>query len=978
MAVGFFKCSENWSCRVFSGSSDIMDKERGEGLMNITEKLAKYRAKYQPLAFWSWNAKLDVEELRKQIRWMKEEGMGGFFMHARSGLQTEYLSDEWMNCIRACAEEAESLGMEAWLYDENGWPSGFVGGKLLEKETNRDQYIDSVFGTLDEKADVSYRLDQDRLIRMREGENYQGECLNLYIRYSDSTVDILNPEVTEQFITETHQKYQELFGEQFSQKIRGFFTDEPQYYRWKTPYTPMIAELFEKEYHEDILDELGLLFVEKENYRSFRYRYWRGMQKLMLTHFAKKIYDWCEERQVRFTGHFIEERALGFQIMCCGGVMPFYEYEHIPGIDWLNRVTDNELPPRQVASVACQMGRKQVITETFAGCGWHATPTQLRRIAGFQFANGVNMVCHHLVPYSERGQRKRDYPTHFTRLNPWVKENFCKFNDYLTNLGCILGEAQEPVNVAVLHPIRSAYFDYKREDPQKYIMELEQSLSRTLRILSSRGIAYHFLDETLLEEHGFVDGTRIGCGRCSYDYLVLPKMYTMGKETGRLLAKYVANGGKVLLLEDVPQYLEGELYDYAYLRTNCTLEEIMEAQPYHVKNFDTELYYTYRILDGKPLLFVQNASAEKKYIQEFSFADGSCSFTSLDPVSLKKKKLPCTVSLQPEESLLLLPEICEIGNEEKVTKKEFKFTKAKIDFAENYMTIDQVSCSKDGKTYTKPILVYELFQQLLSERYEGSLWLRFSFKVQTLPESISLISEYKTARKQWINGQELTFENRWEEDADFRMADIAKLVKVGTNHYEVQLDWFQSEKTYYALFGENVTESLKNCIVYDSELEAVYICGRFGVYSNSGFVPCGDKWEYAEDFYIGDVPETVTEPVTEGLPFFRGTFRIHQDMWLDSERVVLQLPGNYLFAKVWVNGQQAGEAFFEREIDISPYICKGNNKVIVEYTIGNQNFFGPLHLEDTNRFIGPGSFEEYTYPRKQGEPYIYKFQRFWW
>ncbi len=945
--------------------------------MDIMEKLTEHRKKYRPVPFWSWNDRLDIEELKKQIRWMREAGMGGFFMHARSGLQTEYLSEEWMQCIRACAKEAECLGMDAWIYDENGWPSGFVGGKLLEKESNRDQYIDYAFGQLDEEADVSYCVDGEKLIRIQRGEKSNGECLNLYIRISDSTVDILNSEVTEQFLTLTHQKYQELFGEEFSQKIKGFFTDEPQYYRWKTPYTPMIAGLFKEEYHEDILDELGLLFVEKENYRTFRYRYWCGMQKLMLTHFAKKIYDWCEERQVRFTGHFIEERALGFQIMCCGGVMPFYEYEHIPGIDWLNRVTDNELPPRQVASVACQMGRKQVLTETFAGCGWNATPAQLRRIAGFQFANGVNMVCHHLVPYSERGQRKRDYPTHFTKLNPWVKEEFCKFNDYLTNLGCILAEAKEPVNVAVLHPIRSAYFDYKRENPQKFIMELEESFSRVLRTFSSRGIAYHLLDETLLERHGFVKETQIGCGKCSYDYLVLPKMYTMGKETERLLAQYVANGGKVLLLEGVPRYLEGELFDYKYLRSNCTLEEIMASQPFGVGNFDTELYYAYRILDGKPLMFVQNASSERSYVQSFWFADGSRSFTAFNPVSMKEKKLPLTVSLNPDEALLLFPEVCEVCDEEKSTNIELKFSETKVDFEENYMTIDQVSYSKDGETYSEPMLVYELFQQLLKERYQGALWLRFSFEIQTLPESISLISEYKAAGAQWMNGQELNFTSDWEEDRNFQMADITGFVKIGRNSYEVQLDWYQSEKTYYALFGENVTESLKNCIVYDSELEAVYLCGRFGVYGTSGFVSCDANWACAENFYIGKVPEKLTELVTDGFPFFRGTFKIYQDIRIDSNSVVLQLPGNYLTAKVWVNGQKTGEVFFEREIDISPYVCRGNNKVVVEYTIGNQNFFGPLHLEDVNRFIGPGSFEEYTYPREQGEPYVYKFQRFW-
>lgn len=33
--------------------------------------------------------------------------------------------------------------MDAYAYDENGWPSGFVGGKLLEDIKNHDKYIEN-------------------------------------------------------------------------------------------------------------------------------------------------------------------------------------------------------------------------------------------------------------------------------------------------------------------------------------------------------------------------------------------------------------------------------------------------------------------------------------------------------------------------------------------------------------------------------------------------------------------------------------------------------------------------------------------------------------------------------------------------------------------------------------------------------------------------------------------------------------------
>ncbi|MBR4013371.1 MAG: hypothetical protein IKJ00_03655, partial [Clostridia bacterium] len=105
----------------------------------ITELIARDAPLHASIPFWSWNDKLEDGELRRQIQNMKELGMRGFFMHARGGLETEYMSDEWFHAIKVCIDEARRLGLEAWAYDENGWPSGFAGGELLKDKKNQAQ-----------------------------------------------------------------------------------------------------------------------------------------------------------------------------------------------------------------------------------------------------------------------------------------------------------------------------------------------------------------------------------------------------------------------------------------------------------------------------------------------------------------------------------------------------------------------------------------------------------------------------------------------------------------------------------------------------------------------------------------------------------------------------------------------------------------------------------------------------------------------
>src|SRR5690348_6060188 len=84
----------------------------------------EYRAK----PFWAWNDHLKEEEIRRQIRVFQEMGFGGYFMHSRVGLKTTYLGEEWFRMIEAGIDEGRKKGMEAWLYDEDRWPSGLAGG----------------------------------------------------------------------------------------------------------------------------------------------------------------------------------------------------------------------------------------------------------------------------------------------------------------------------------------------------------------------------------------------------------------------------------------------------------------------------------------------------------------------------------------------------------------------------------------------------------------------------------------------------------------------------------------------------------------------------------------------------------------------------------------------------------------------------------------------------------------------------------
>lgn len=944
-------------------------------LQAIVQQLQKPLDDYKSVPFWSWNTKLEKDRLCEQIDDMKAWEMGGYFMHAREGLKTEYLSDEWMRCVEACVEHGKAVGMDSWLYDENGYPSGFAGGKLLENEADRDKYILHTVGAFDAEATVSYRMDAQRLVRVSSAED-GAEYLNLYIRTSVDTADILNPDVVRRFLELTHEKYKAYFGGDLRGKLRGVFTDEPQYCRGHLPYTEQMAVYYREQFDEDILDGLGLLVVEKEGYRAFRYRYWYGMQKLMLESFAQQVYGWCEQNGMELTGHYVEEATVAWQLMCGGGVMPFYEFEHIPGIDWLARDTNNELSQRQVVSVAAQTGKKRILTESFGCCGWQVTPLELKRIVDFQFVAGVNLLCQHLFPVEECGQRKRDHPAHFSAFNPWVPAEFAAFNRYVKRLSYLIAESTEPVNVAMLHPLRSAYFDYQRYAPDNGIGALDRHLQESCRMLSAAGVNYHFLDETVLARHGFVEGDRIGCGCCAYDYLVLPHIVTMDASTEALLRQYVQGGGKVLMLGDVPSYIEATPADYGWLQSNVTFEELLAAQPCRMLDRDTELYQTYRVLGDTPFAFIQNASKSETYTQTLQLAENVRSFVRLDLLTLQTDAVGMTVTLRPGESAVLFPCDRPAPEQKELPTVTLPKAPATLSFEQNSFIVDYVSYSTDGVQYSAPMPCIGMFQKLLEHRYEGDIWFKFTADIRHRPHKLVLCAEKCAAPEYRFNGQPITFTGHLPSEPQFLTADVTALAQEGVNEFTYKLHWHENEDVYFALFGENVTESLRNKIVYDSEIEPVYLYGDFGVYTATGYTDAGEGYVYGDHFYLDVAPTAVTEPVTEGLPFFAGKLTLTQTVTLADPAVQLQVDGNWPVAYVRVNGHDAGKLLFTNRVDISPYAVAGDNQIEVTYIVSNRNLLGPHHpVSGARGYISPSLFElRGTWKDGYSEAYVDRYE----
>ncbi len=953
--------------------------------MDIRELLKRNLTEYESIPFWSWNDELQPEELRRQIRLMKQAGIGGFFMHARGGLTTPYLGEDWMKATAACIDEAEKQGMDAWCYDENGWPSGFAGMKLLEDEANWEHFITcETKDAFDESALAVYVVEEGHIRRVRGEQPGAAAYVTVYEKKNSSVVDILNPDIVRKFIDETHEKYYARFGEAFGKPMLGFFTDEPQFFRWDTAYTPVALAAYRAQYGEDLLDQLGALFVDCAESDRLRFRYWKLMNRLYTENFAKQIYDWCDAHNCQLTGHTIEERNLFGQMMCTAGVMPFYEYEHKPGMDWLGRAIYTEAAPRQVSSVAQQLGKKHVLTETFACAGWDVTPIELKRIAEWQYVNGVNQMCQHLYPYSIRGQRKRDYPAFYSEHNTWTKpEEFKHFNDYFTALGYMLAESREEAPVAVIHPIHSAYFTFKRNDPHS-CDGLNARFEALIEALGRANIGHHYIDETLLAEHGRVEGHRLILGQCAYSAVVLPEMDGLDGATAALLKEYMKNGGRLYLQGKAPHLVDGEEADLSFLKGNTAFDEL--ASPlYAISAPGTEVRSTFRHADFGDFLYAVNLSDEATFAVTYRFAAQGAKLFDLEtrqfrPLCFERTAEGICVpfTFAPGQSVVIMLDDQAESAAPEAPVAAWRSLPLEAEIAardENTLTLDTAALSFDGRTWTEPLPIMAVSDRLLRGKKDRAVWLKYAFTVSEKPAALRLESERMGARRVLLNGEALRLTDRGSFDPAFVSADILPLIRVGENELVYEIDYHQSEEVYRVFNGvyyehSDGTESLINCLSYLTDIEAVYLRGDFSV-KTGGFEPGERNTLLAEGgFAIGKPARqaAANELAEAGYPFFGGqmTLRFRFD-GAGTERH-LRLNGRFTLAKVSLNGGPRQTLMFGHTANVEGQVKQGENTLEVTLYSSYRNVFGPFHWAASPEplSVSPDLFSGYGTWREDG------------
>ena len=164
-------------------------------------------AQWRGKPFWAWNGRLEKDELLRQLGLFQEMGMGGIFMHSRVGLQTEYLGEQWFDLTNAVADSAARMGLDAYLYDEDRWPSGTAGGMVTRDHPElRMNFVelftlpaeefrwdsDSIVAAFACNLDGVDYSDLVRLSRDSDPSQYKGKTILKFLHRTRSCTDVYN------------------------------------------------------------------------------------------------------------------------------------------------------------------------------------------------------------------------------------------------------------------------------------------------------------------------------------------------------------------------------------------------------------------------------------------------------------------------------------------------------------------------------------------------------------------------------------------------------------------------------------------------------------------------------------------------------------------------------------------------------------------------------------------------------------------
>jgi hypothetical protein len=322
---------------------------------------------------------------------MAAAGIGGveLFMQRDGYLE----SDEAWDNVRKNIEAANQAGLRVWMADDNGYPSGTAGGRVVASDPafearclvrvtrdgngagpfdislpdGADKFVHAFLYPL---VDGQPALDRGQPVAVRDdlvaGEGVEGPWRVWAFALQNATVgsqqsktavqfkhtagypNLLDPAAMETFVSLTHEEYARRFGP-LPGRIEAFVTNEPNIFSsWYThrppqrpggtvflPWSAELPGIFRERHGYDLLPLLPAIYEggDDASARLVRRHFYETVGAALAENYSKRIAAAAEQSGTLAAGHPLLEENMLHHVILYGDFFRFVEPMDIPSYD---------------------------------------------------------------------------------------------------------------------------------------------------------------------------------------------------------------------------------------------------------------------------------------------------------------------------------------------------------------------------------------------------------------------------------------------------------------------------------------------------------------------------------------------------------------------------------------------------------------------------------------------------------------------
>jgi hypothetical protein len=486
--------------------------------------------------WWWFGPSVKKAELEREMRLMKEGGIGGFEVQPTYPMQVDgnfkYLSPEFLDNLAFTGAKAKELGLRMDLTLGSGWP---FGGPHIP--------IEEAAGRLIVTSTPPKLADGDKLIAQSNG---------LYFVAGHTRQTVKRPAagaegwVLDHYDRAAVQTHLDKVGEPMLQALAktpptAIFSDSLEVYN--SDWTRNFLAEFQKRRGYDLLPHIAALAnnATGDDVLAIRHDWGKTLSELCDDNYLKPITQWAHDHHTLF-----RSQTYGIPPV----TLSSYSYVDLPegeGTQWRHFSTT-----RWATSASHLLGKPVTSSETWTWLHspvFRATPLDMKAEADIHFLQGINQLVGHGFPYSppEAGEPGwRFYAAAvLNEHNPWWLV-MPDITGYLQRVSFLLRQGQPANDVALYLPTDDAFAHFTLA---------KDSVNQAIDGLIGDTVIPQILDAGY--NFDFIDDGFIAKGGIPHRILILPNVERIPLATLQRIQDYARKGGTVIATRRLPSLAPG-------------------------------------------------------------------------------------------------------------------------------------------------------------------------------------------------------------------------------------------------------------------------------------------------------------------------------------------------------------------------------------------------------------------------------------